>query len=237
MARLPLCVAPAVRVRYDPLVGRFATGLSLTLLLTLAGSSPSQTSAGLRLRASAGVAPCVRSAAAGFETGGLSITIDEGDLGDLVDEQLLAGSGVEITRAIEAGLAVEGTDVDLARIPWVLRAPPSGPQRLEDLAGRGGRIVLLGGAESYEARRALGGLPSGRVSETTDPETLRAAPLAVVPLSLAGKGPHQLLDISPILARAALTRHDTGEGRRFLDYLTSEPGLKRFVACEVAERP
>ncbi len=210
-------------------MGRIASGLGVALLL--AGSSQLQTPAALRLRVSTAVFPCVRSAASGFQAG-FPVEIGEGDLTDLVDEQLLVGSGVEITRAIEAGLAVEGTDVDLVRIPWVLKAPPEGPRGLEDLSRTGDRVVLLGGAAAYEARRALGGLPRDRLSETTDREALRVARIAVVPLSLAGAGRYHPLDIPPIVARAALTPHDTGEGRRFLEYLRSQPGLARLSACE-----
>jgi hypothetical protein len=182
------------------------------------------------VRVSTAVFPCVSFAAAGFPAG-FPVEIGEGDLADVVDEQLVVGSGVEITRAIEAGLAAEGTDVDLVRIPWVLKAPSDGPRKLEDLSRTSARVVVLGGAAGYEARRALGELPRDRLSETTDPEALRAARIAVVPLSLLGAGPFQPLDIPPIVARAALTPHDDGEGRRFLEYLQSPPGLARLSAC------
>jgi hypothetical protein len=229
VAARPAVIAPAVRLRYDRRVGRLASCLAAALLL--AGPSSPQTATALRVRASAAVFPCVSFAASGFQ-GGFPVAIDEGDLADLVDEQLLVGSGVEITRAIEAGLAVEGTDVDLVRIPWVLKAPSGGPRKLEDLSRASARVVVLGGTAAYEARRALSALPRGRLFETTDPDVLRQARIAVVPLSLAGAGPHQPLDIPPIVARAALTPHDNGEGRSFLDYLQSQPGLARLSACE-----
>jgi accessory colonization factor AcfC len=143
---------------------------------------------------------------------------------------------VEITRAIEAGRAEEGSDVDIASIPWILALEPGAPRglgRLEDLARTGGEVLLLGGAAAYEARRALAAFPEIEVHETTDVVSLRSASAAVIPLSLAAGTGHAVLGIPPVVARAAVTRRPRSPvaAAAFVGFLASEEGQRVFAAC------
>ena len=77
--------------------------------------------AGLRVRASPVAAPCVEAAGQAWEArGGRSVSVETGDLRDRGAWDVLVGSGVELTRALEGGEADLATDVDVATIPWVL---------------------------------------------------------------------------------------------------------------------
>jgi accessory colonization factor AcfC len=148
---------------------------------------------------------------------------------------------VEITRAIEAGRAEEGSDVDIASIPWILALEPGRPRDvggLEDLGRTGGEVLLLGGAAAYEARRALAAFPEIDVHETTDVASLHAAAAAIIPLSLARGTGHAALDIPPVVARAVVTRRpQSPAAAAFVGFLASEEGRRVFAACGAPVAP
>jgi molybdate transport system substrate-binding protein len=151
---------------------------------------------------------------------------------------LVAASGVEMTRAIEGGKAVDGSEVAVARIPWVLSVPrgnPEGLSALADLARPGLDAVILAGPAAYQARKAVAGVAPGRLRESSDVATLRSARVALVPLSLAGAGDHIPVDLPPLEARAAVATGTSRseEAAAFVRFLGSEEGQRAFAGCAV----
>lgn len=216
----------------------------LPLLLTVAVCAAPLLAQGgervLQVRASAAVAPCVEEAA-GRWPGGVRVIVERGALGQAKGTDLFAGSAVEMTRAVETGAAREGSEVDLARIPWVLSLPAGNPDRVTGLAdlGRTGQdVALLAGPEAYEARRALvGALRGERIHEFGDRKGLDAAGLALVPLSLS-RGQTLAVDVPPLIARAAFAEGapHAALARTFLQYLGSEEGRRAFAECGTTSR-
>src|SRR2546426_1810665 len=113
----------------------------------------------VRVRASDAAAPCVLAAAAAYTKA--PVEVEAGSVQDALssDADVLVASGVEITRAVEAGVAAVG-ETDVARIPWVLAMAAGGPTPvgLADLS-RDVDVVILAGPAAYEARRALASHP------------------------------------------------------------------------------
>jgi accessory colonization factor AcfC len=131
---------------------------------------------------------------------------------------------------------VDGSEVDVARIPWVLAVPAGNPRNLRalgDIAQTSLDVWVLGGPAAYEARRALGSLAPERVKEATDATLLRAAAVALVPLSLAGSGERIPVDVPPLVARAAVAVRSTRTtaAQEFVRFLASEAGQRAFTAC------
>lgn len=197
-----------------------------------AGSQPP-----LQLRVSEALVPCVAALAHAGVTG-IAFDVTPGGLepGEAID--VLVASDVEVTRAIERGLAVEGSDVDLVRVPWVLRVEPGNPLGLRGLAdlARLEAVAVLDGPAAYEAQRRLGeqAVPAERLRPSRRTEELAAARVAVVPLSLALGAEHvALADVRPLVARAVVaTRAPQPEAARaFAAFLASEPGRKALAAC------
>jgi len=189
----------------------------------------------LKVRTSAIAAPCVEAVGQAWEArGGRSVSVETGGLRDRGAWDVLVGSGVELTRALEGGEADVATDVDIATIPWVLHLPSGGDvSTLSDLSRSNVEIVMPAGDASYEARRALAEQGARRVLETTDAARLRSAPVALVPLSLAGPGKLVSVDIPPIRVSAALgmrARHAV-DAAAFVAYLGSEDGQQVFATC------
>ena len=192
----------------------------------------------LRVRSSAVAAPCVEAAARAWsDQTGLTLSVETGGLRDEGRWDVLVGSGVEITRALEGGDAVIDSDVDIAKIPWVLQVSGGGEVKaLSDVVRSGTDILMPAGPASYEARRALAqeGIP--RVRETTDPAQLRSAPLALVPVSLAGPGRKLEVEVPPIpvIAAVGLRSRFVEDATGFVRYLGSETGQDVFAACGAA---
>jgi hypothetical protein len=190
----------------------------------------------LRVRVSAAVAPCVTAASQGW-SGGRRIALETLGLRDPGPADVLVGPLVEMTRALEGGEAVVNSDVDIAVIPWVLSVAAGNPLRVKGLADvreKGVDLVVLGGPASYEARRALAGAGTSRVREESDRATLRAAPVALVPLSLAGGGERiAVFEVPPLRISAAVGAHaaQTERAQEFVRYLGSEAGQRAFAAC------
>jgi hypothetical protein len=160
--------------------------------------------------------------------------VETGGLRDPGDWDVLVGSGVELTRALEGGDAVIDSDVGIATIPWVLHLTSAADVRtLSDVLASGAEVVVLGGPAAYEARRELAREGTVTVRETTDARQLRSAPVALVPLSLAGSGRKVEVDVPPVRVDAAVgIRARNPEGAAaFVRFLGSETGRQVFAAC------
>ncbi len=209
------------------------------LALLLAASAASPAGAPVLVRASEAAAPCAGAAARAW--GGPSrASVEAGDLRDAGDADVLVGSGVEITRAVESGRAVDSTETAVAKIPWVLSVAGGNPLKLgslQDLGPKGVEVVVLGGPAAYEARRALAAHPPRSVHESTDARALRDAAVALVPLSLAGGGERIGVDVPAIVVRAAVTSGapHPDAARAFVQFLGSGAGQKAFASCTPGE--
>jgi hypothetical protein len=186
----------------------------------------------LRVLSSAVSTPCVE--AAGRAWGVRPLSVETGSLRDPGDWDVLVGSGVELTRALEGGDAVIDSDVGIADIPWVLHLSSGGDvQSLSALVQSGVEITMLAGPAAYEARRALARDGTAAIRETTDVSQLRSAPVALVPLSLAGSGRQVEVDVPPIRVDAAVgvrARHSE-DATALVRYLGSEAGRQAFATC------
>lgn len=209
------------------------------LVVVLAAGPPAARAAepALRVRVSPAAVPCVQSAARAWETSrGIAVALETGSMSGPNSVDVFVGASVELTRVLEGGDGVIQSDVDVADIPWVLVVAAGGSvhiQSLADLSREGAEVTVLGGPAAYEARRALAGQGGARLRETTEPKVLRTAPVAVVPLSLAGPGERHRLDVPPIRVTAAVSVQAARPevARAFVAFLGSEAGQKAFAAC------
>jgi ABC-type molybdate transport system substrate-binding protein len=201
-------------------------------LLALSGATDAP--GRLRVRASYVVAPCVEAAVAAWPGPHTAVQVETAGPLAAGAADVLVASSVELTRALEGGTADEATDLDVARVPWVMQVRSAGAKVRgpADLATAGVEITVPDSPAAYEARRWAAATGGGRVREASGRE-LREAPVAVVPLSLAGTGERIAVDVPPLVARAALTLRPErpAEARAFLAFLSSEPGQKAFAAC------
>jgi len=190
------------------------------------------------VRATEVVAPCVRAAVAAFPgvTDG-RVAVEVGPLVPGAD--VLVGSAVEVTRALEAGTAAVGTDVVLARIPWALYLAPGipVPRSAAELARSDAEVFVLGGDAAHEARRHLQAIAPGRVRDARS-EDVAGALVVAGPLSLARPGERIALDVPPMEAQAAIGAPGPGSAaaRDLLSFLTSGRGLSAFAACGEASQ-
>src|SRR5438445_13343029 len=117
---------------------------ALLPVLAVAGSARAQEP--LRVQVTPAVAPCVTASGAGWPGG--RVAVETVGLRDPGPVDVLVGTSVEMTRALEGGGAVVNSDVDIAEIPWVLSVAPGNPLRVRSLADAretGVEVVLLGG--------------------------------------------------------------------------------------------
>ncbi len=215
----------------------------LPLLLVLVAVVTPQAPAPLRVKASPAVAPCVAAAALEYERAtGRKLAVEAGPLGSPASAEgadVVVAADQELNRIIESGTSHPQLDVDVARIPWVLAGPP-GSEALDPRAlGRStGLVRVLDGVVAREAWRSLtqqGQAPARvvRVRDARAPLRLEPGEAAVVPLSLAGKGPVASLAVPPLAVRALGVRASAraADARDFLDFLTGEKGHAAFGAC------
>jgi hypothetical protein len=195
----------------------------LALTLTVAASPPR-----VRVQASELVAPCVRAAAAAWAPS--AVVVEEGPL-SMPDRDLYVGAAVELTRALESGVAEIDTDADLARIPWVVEDVSGTGVGLRAVGSSGRTLTVPAAAGAYEARRAAQAAGVRGIREAGG-SALRDAPLRLVPLSLARSGsPARAEDVPPLVARAAAGGAAPARARDFLAFLTSEEGRAAFAEC------
>jgi hypothetical protein len=206
---------------------------TLLLVLVLAPSARAQEP--LRVRVTPAVAPCVTAASPSWP--GARVAVETAGLRDPGPADVLVGTGVEMTRALEGGQGVVNSDVEIAEIPWVLAVASGNPLRVRSLAEareKGVEVVVLGGPAAYEARRALAGGGTSRVRESTDRQVLRAASVALLPLSLAGSGERIAVPEVPALRATAAVAVGAAQPERaeqFVRFLGSEAGQRAFAAC------
>jgi hypothetical protein len=206
---------------------------TLLLVLVLAPSARAQEP--LRVRVTPAVAPCVTAASPSWP--GARVAVETAGLRDPGPADVLVGTGVEMTRALEGGQGVVNSDVEIAEIPWVLAVASGNPRRVRSLAEareKGVEVVVLGGPAAYEARRALAGGGTSRVRESTDRQVLRAASVALLPLSLAGSGERIAVPEVPALRATAAVAVGAAQPERaeqFVRFLGSEAGQRAFAAC------
>jgi hypothetical protein len=224
-----------VQTLAESLVSRTFTHILALALAVAVPSGVLEANDALRVRSSAVTARCVEAVARAWEArGGRPASVETGGLRDAGSWDVLVGSGVELTRALEGGDADLASDVEIARIPWVLHLPSGNDVgALSDVIRSDVEIVVPAGAAAYEARRALAEEGAARVVETTDTARLHSAPVALVPLSLAGVGRVVEVDVPPIPVGAAVgmrARHRE-DASAFVGYLGSEGGQQVFATC------
>jgi hypothetical protein len=202
-------------------------------VLALAGVG-AVSAADLSVRATEVVAPCVRAAAGAYQTSsGQAVSVEAGAVRHASGADVMVGADVEMTRALEGGDAVIGTEKPLSRIPWVIASAGLNITAVSHIA-RGAQVTIFGGPAAYEARRALSAR-SVQLRETTDLAVLRKASVAVAPLSIAGPGDHTLADIPRIPVSAAVAegaRHPEAAAA-FVSFLASPAGQAAFATCSV----
>lgn len=147
----------------------------------------------------------------------------------------LVATAAEITRAVESGAAVEGSEVAIARIPFVLVVPagnPLGLRGLEDVGRAGGELAVSDLPAAHEARRAAEFAAPGRV-RPAGAARARSATLALVPLSLAGAGDRLATGLRPLEIRGVVlaTARDPQAARELLRRLAAAPAQDAFAAC------
>jgi hypothetical protein len=192
----------------------------------------------LRVRASSVVAPCVEAAVRAWPAAGGAVDVETAALLTPGPVDVLVASAVELTRALEGGTAEPGSDVDIARVPWVMQVRGGGTasiRRAADLAGSGLEVIVPESPASYEAWRWARSTSGGRVRSATG-RALREAPVVLVPLSLAAPGDRMAVDVPPIVVRAAtgVAPGRPDDARALVAFLASEPGQKAFAECRAA---
>ena len=224
-------------------MSRASIGQAALVLLTLGAADPTAALDMLRVRTTSAVAPCLAPVVRAYEAGGPArVALETGELRALEGPiDLLVGSAIELTHAIESGEGLDATQVAVARIPWVVVVAPEAGVKIERLAdlGRAGlEVSVLGGPAGYEARRALAEVRAGHVRESQDLSELKHAPLSLVPLSLAGAGEQVKVDVAPLAAYAAVATRSLqrATAERFLAFLSSEAGQQAFAACGTTRR-
>jgi hypothetical protein len=156
-----------------------------------------------------------------------SLTVEGADV--------VIGDDSELTRILEGGLADVRTAVDVGEVPWVLVTGPDEPEtsrELSALRATSTPLVALGGVLGREVRSRI--RPSaGRVLASTDSQELRTAPRALVPLTLAGAGRRQPLDVPPLVAVAAAVNGSAHreEAAFLLQFLRGTEARRAFAHC------
>jgi hypothetical protein len=203
-------------------------------VVLIAAAAPA-TAASLQVRASSVVAPCVEAAARAWPATAGAVRLDVAPLSAPGSADVVVASSVELTRALESGVAEVGSEVDVARVPWVVQVRPGGPasvRRAEDLAASGAEVTVPDSPAAYEARRWAAEKGGSRVREASG-RALREAAVALVPLTLAGAGERLTVDVPPIVVRAAVATQAArpAEARALVAFLGSEAGQKAFAEC------
>ncbi|MCL4821942.1 MAG: substrate-binding domain-containing protein [Vicinamibacteria bacterium] len=182
----------------------------------------------VRVRADAVAAPCLSAVLKAAGGGGLVVADGPADL--------LIAAASEVARAVESGTALEDGEIGLARVPFVLVVPagnPLGLRGLDDVARAGGELAVLDLPAAHEARRAAEAAAPGRVRLQAG-ERARRAPLALVPLSLAGEGEKLPTGLRPLELRGAVlaAARDPQAARALLARLARPPAVDAWARCQ-----
>jgi len=213
----------------------------LVLALSLAAFGPpvpAAPPAPLRVRATEAMAPCSVAAARAYSlAGGPQAVVETGALEATAD--VLVGSGIEITRALESGVGRDDSDVAVVEVPWVLVLSERAPavKSLDEAAAAGIEIEVLKGSASHEAQRALAEKTKTRAREQ-DASSLRKAEAALVPASVAGPGRRITVDVPALRAQAAVGSRSgaVAAARAFVAFLGSDAGRRAFASCSEPAR-
>jgi hypothetical protein len=149
------------------------------------------------------------------------------------DADVLVLGERELTRALESAQAAPRSEVDIARLPWVVAsAKATGSVAADGLAAAAPRVAVPSGPAASEARRWLESVHA-RLLEVDDLDVLRDAPTALVPAALAhGTRSVPAPAVPPLVVRGALSAgRASGAARAFLKWLSGAAGQRAFAAC------
>lgn len=210
-----------------PLVG--------AILLGLLSALPAPAAARIvRVRSSTPFHGCLGPVLGAFSaSSGIQTSLDRGDPAATAGYDLVVGDDTELTRTLEGGDADPRTTVDLGSVPWVLVTPEGESASAGTLSlARDERVLVMGGALGREAREKAA-LPAGRFQLSNDRDDLRRARYALVPVTLAGTGRRQPVDVRPLTAVAAeaTAAPHAPEARRLLEFLRQPEAKALFATC------
>jgi hypothetical protein len=190
------------------------------------------------VKASPVAQPCVRAAASAY---GSLVVVRTGEVGPVqsaVDADVVVAAEEELTRVIEGGGSLPDVEADLGAIPWVLVAPAGSPSPtgIRALSRTSGLVRVPRGVIARHARASLEGMEPGRVRGVpADAAALapRTGELALVPLSLAGRGSIAATEVPPVKVVAVVSRSSArpDAARAFVEYLSGGKGHAAFLAC------
>jgi hypothetical protein len=194
----------------------------------------------LVVKASPVARPCVVAAAAALGSAGARVTVQAADVGPVDSAggaDVVVAAEEELTRVIEGGASMPDVEAELGRIPWVLVAPAGSPAPdVHGLVRSTASVRVPRGVIARHARASLEGVAPERVrSVRADAAAVAPQPgeLALVPLSLAGRGSVAVTDVPPVLVVAVGVRASAhpDAARAFVEALASGPGNAAFRAC------
>jgi len=200
----------------------------LTLVLTLASAPLLSGGSVLHVRASVAFVPCIEPVVQAYNRASATrALLDVGVPDPVGSADVVIGDDSEMTRLLEGGDASLATAVDLGEMPWVHVAPEGWAA-----AAVHGPVTVLGGAAGREARTRLS-MSRAAMRVTADPEELRRASAALVPLSLAGAGARRPADLTPLRATAAevAAGRNGAAAKRFLAFLQSHEARATVDRC------
>lgn len=201
--------------------------VALTVLLV--SPSPLVSEPGLVARASEVVLPCAGPALRAARVTGVRVI--PGEVRDSGAADILIGGSVEITRALESGLAYVDSDQSVGEVEWRLVAGDGHTSRtLSDAAEVAADVAVPAGADADEVRRAV--TRTGARVQERPMKNVRDAPLAVVPSWASPEG-GTAIDVRPLRVRAAVSRRarDAAAARAAVGALGSEAARRAFARC------
>jgi hypothetical protein len=217
---------------------RLASRLIVFALAAALCAAAAPASGPLVVKASPVAQPCVRAAASAFGSAVAVMTAEIGPPESVAGADVVVAAEEELTRVIEGGASLPDVEADLGAIPWVLVAPAgsAAPDGLRALARTSGAVRVPQGVIARHARASLEGLEPGRVrSVRADAAALapRAGELALVPLSLAGRGGGAATRVAPVKIVGVVSRGSVraDAARAFVEYLSGGKGQATFLAC------
>jgi hypothetical protein len=217
---------------------RLAPPLIAFALAAALSASAAPVSAPLVVKASPVARPCVLAAASAYGSRVIVRGAEIGSVDSASDADVVVAAEEELTRVIEGGASLPDVEADLGAIPWVLVAPAGSPAPagIHALSRASGVVRVPQGVISRHARASLEALEPGRVRGVrADAATLapRTGELALVPLSLAGRGSVAATQVPPVKVVGVVSRASVqaDAARAFLRYLSGGNGQATFLAC------
>lgn len=199
----------------------------LALLFTLATAPLQSGGSVLHVRTSAAFAPCIAPVLKAFSRGtGAAAALDVAAPDPVENADVVIGDDSEMTRLLEGGAANLVTSVDLGEMPWLYVAPDGLAAAVD------APVTVLGGAAGREARTLLS-MSRKAMRVSADPDELRRASLALVPMALAGNGARRPARLTPLRATAAevAAARNGGAAKRFLAFLRAQEARSSIDRC------